>query len=481
MNLTIFHTNDLHGRIDELACLTSQARRLRAQVEAAGGHSLLVDCGDAEERTVLEIAVTRGSAAMAYLRAAGYELSAVGNGAALSYGPQVLPTMAETAGFPLLAANLLDQEGRLVAGCTPSVLREIGDVRLGFVGLAPRWHLWSLFGLQNPEPAPLVAPEIERLRGQGATVIILLSHLGLAGDLELLGKVKGIDLILGGHSHTTIFGGLLQGGVLIAQAGDHGRFLGRVDLEIDDSSGQILRKTARLLPLDMTEEPDGAVLDAIDEQQALVAEILAEEIGEVSATLTFDAIAESPLANLLADALRQRTGADVALCQSTHLLASISPGVVTLRRIYRACKSPGNPAVRSLTGAQLLELLEAGLDEERARQTAHWGRGRPNGRMAVSGLTACYDPAASPGQRLSDVLVDGQPLDPARSYQVAGTDAEMTNLTWRRPGHPPDLSFDLDEDSPRYEVPTVMRDVLEDHIRRNSPITPPAVGRIRSA
>lgn len=479
MNLTIFHTNDLHGHIDELACLTTQARRLRAEVEAAGGHTLLVDCGDAEERTVLEIAVTRGGAAMAYLRAAGYELSAVGNGAALSYGPQVLPAMAEAAGFPLLACNLLDQEGRLVAGCTPSVLREIGGVRLGLVGLAPRWHLWSLFGLQNPEPAPLVEAEIERLHGQGATVIILLSHLGLAGDLDLLGKVRGIDLILGGHSHTAIFGGLLQSGVLVAQAGEYGRFLGRVDLEIDDASGQLLRSTAQLLPLDLTEEPDAAVLAAIDEQQILVDRILSEEVGDASAALTFDQVAENPLANLLADALRQRTGAAVALIQPTHLLASISRGPVTVRRIYRACKSPGNPAVRSLTGAQLLEMLEAGLDEERARQTAHWGRGRLHGRMAVSGLTACYDPAAPRGLRLSEVLVSGESLLPDRLYEVAGTDAEMTNLTWRRPGHPPDLSFDLDEDSPRYEVPTVMRDVLEDHIRLNSPITPPAVGRIR--
>ena len=163
MNLTILHTNDLHGHVDELTRLATTARRIRREVEAAGGHCLLVDCGDAEERSVLEMAVTQGQAAMVCLRAAGYDLAVVGNGAPLSFGPQVVADMAEAFGQPLLAGNLLDQDGALIAGCTPWVVRTVGGVTIGFIGMAPRWEYWTWFGLQNPESAPIVRAGIEQV------------------------------------------------------------------------------------------------------------------------------------------------------------------------------------------------------------------------------------------------------------------------------------------------------------------------------
>lgn len=478
MQLTFLHTNDLHGHLEELTRLVTAARRLRAEVEAAGGHCLQVDCGDSEDRTVLEMAVTKGLAAAIYLAAASYDLAAVGNGAALSFGPQVIAPMAEAAGFPLLCANLLEADGNLVAGCTPSVLRVLGGVRVGLIGLAPHWHYWTLFGLQNPDPVPIVEQEMQRLREQGATVLVLLSHLGLAEDLQLLGRVRGIDLILGGHSHTTIFAGLIQGQTLVAQAGDYGRFLGRVDLEIDDASGQVVERRATLIPVSMEEEPDPALVAAIQKQRTVVEGLLAEPLGRLTGELAFDPIDESPAGNLLADCVRARTGADVVLCQPTHLLAGLPAGIVTLADLYQACKSPGNPAWRWLTGAQLLEMLEAGLDSARAEVTAPWGRGRPNGRMAVSAMTATYDPAAARGERLRDVQVAGQPLDPQQTYQVAGSDAEMTDLAWRDSSGHSLLSFALAEEDACFEVPIVLREVLEAYLRDHSPVVPPATGRI---
>ena len=477
MNLTILHTNDLHGHVDELTVLAAMARRIRGEVEAAGGHCLLVDCGDAEERSVLEMAVTKGRAAAVCLRAAGYDLAVVGNGAPLSFGPQVIADMAEEFGQPLLAGNLLDQSGALVAGCIPSVVRTIGDVNVGFIGMAPRWEYWTWFGLQNPESAPIVRAGIEQVRQAGATVIVLLSHLGIVDDLQLTLNVRGIDLIVGGHSHSTIYGGLIQMGVLLAQAGDFGRFLGRVDLVIDDQAGRVTEKRATLLPLEADTAPDPELLAAWREQKALVRETLAEPVGEIAAALNFDPVAESPLANLLADAVRLRCDAQIALVQPTHLLGSLAAGTVTMGDVYDACKSPGNPAVRTLTGAQLLEMLEVGLDPVRAEEPAPWGRGRLNGRLAVSGLTATYDAAALPGSRLSDVRVAGETLDPARTYRVAGSDAELTDLSWRDGERRSLLSFELGDDV-QYEVPANLRDVLEDHLRQHSPVSPPSLGRI---
>ena len=477
MNLTILHTNDLHGHVDELAVLAAMARRIRAEVEVAGGHCLLVDCGDAEERSVLEMAVTKGRAVAACLRAAGYDLAVVGNGAPLSFGPQVIADMAGEFGQPMLAGNLLDQTGALVAGCIPSLVRTIGGVTVGFIGMAPRWEYWTLFGLQNPEAAPIVRAQVEVLREAGCTVMILLSHLGIADDAQLAGRVRGPDVIIGGHSHTTIFGGLEQEGVLITQAGDHGRFLGRVDLDIDDQTGEVTDKRATLIPLDPQTVPDPQVLATWRGQQALVRELLAEPVGATTAAIPFDPVDESALGNLVADALRERTDAVIVMLQPTSLLAGLPAGAVTLGDVYTSCKSPGNPTWRDLTGAQVLEMLEVGLDPVRAQEPAPWGRGRLNGRLAVSGLTAAYNDGVLPGSRLSDVRVAGETLDPARTYRVAGSDAEMTNLSWRDGERRSLLSFELGDDE-QYEVPTTLRDVLENYLRQHSLVAPPSLGRI---
>ncbi|MEA3336851.1 MAG: bifunctional UDP-sugar hydrolase/5'-nucleotidase [Chloroflexota bacterium] len=478
MKLTLLHTNDIHGHFDELARLVTMARRIRAEVESEGGHCLLIDCGDAEDRTVLEVAVTRGNAAMAYLRAAGYDLAAVGNGAALSFGPQVIPAMAEAAGFPFMAANLLDESGNLTTGCTASVIREIGGIRLGFIGMAPRWHFWRLFGIETPESAPIVIEEIEKLRADGAQQIVLLSHLGLAADLQMILSIRDIALILGGHSHTTIFNGLIQFDTLIAQAGDYGRFLGRVDLHMDDATGEILSRSATLIPLDPAIDPNPAVMARIATQKAHVAQLLQQPVGQLSEALSFDPIEESRATNLLADAIRERTGANVAICFPANLLDSIDRGTVILGDVYRACKSPANPTWRILTGSQLLEMLEVACDPKRAERIPFWTRGRPHGLIAVSGMTARFDPAAPPGTRVTSVTVGDEPLVPDRHYRVSGGAAEMTNLGWQDQRRRHELSFELNDEDANYEVPTTLRDALEEYLRKHTPVTSPETGRI---
>src|SRR5512136_2383839 len=110
--LTILHTNDMHGRVEQLARVATLARQIRAEVAAAGGYCLLLDAGDAEDTILLESSVTKGSAVMALLRAAGYDRSALGNASPLRYGPQVIPDLAGSLGQPLVCANMLDGRTR---------------------------------------------------------------------------------------------------------------------------------------------------------------------------------------------------------------------------------------------------------------------------------------------------------------------------------------------------------------------------------
>ena len=331
MQLTILHTNDLHGSVENLAYLSSMACRIRSELEASSGAVLLVDAGDAEEKSLLESDVTKGSAMMALLGAAGYQAVAVGNGAALSYGPQCLAGMAAMAPFPLLAANFTwAHDGKIVEGATPAVLLEVGEVKVGVIGLAPTFDFWSLFGVDVPQGIDEVCHRQHELRAQGATVIVVLSHQGSASDRSLAQAVPGLDVIIGGHMHEELPAGLWEGETLIAQAGDAGRFLGRVDLIVDPATSVVTRKRAQLLPVDDSLEPDPAVASEWQRQQLIVAKMLEEPVGETLAALPHDPLQESAMGNFLADVLRERMDTQVALCISGSLNDGLPGGIVSL-------------------------------------------------------------------------------------------------------------------------------------------------------
>jgi len=496
LQLTILHTNDLHGRVERLPYLSAMAKRIRAEVEATGGAVLLVDVGDAEERSLLESDVTKGAAVMALLSAAGYQAMAVGNGAALSYGPQCLSAMAAAASFPLLAANFTWAEsGETVEGVTPAVLLEVetsssefrassieqrpSSIKVGLIGLAPTFGFWSLFGVDVPRGIEAVRRWRDELRAQGATVIIVLSHQGSPNDRQLAQAVDGLDVIIGGHFHEELAEGVWQGETLICQAGEHGRFLGRIDLTVDDASGRVTQKRARLLPLDENIEPDPAVLAEWKRQQAIVAEIVKEPIGETLAPLPHDPLRESPMGNFLADVLRQRMSTQVALCISGSLNGGLPGGVITLGDLCRACSSPGNPGRTELTGAQLREMLDLGLNPERAKMRPTFLRGRPLGILAVSGLRVEYDPAAPDGERIQRVWVGEELLQDDERYTVAATDFEMGGMTYHDfDGRVPGVSFTIPPEEVEYELPTVLREVMEDYLRQHSPVATPDVGRL---
>jgi len=483
MQLTILHTNDLHGHVERLAVLSSMAKRIRAEEEekdGAGNGTLLLDAGDAEEKSLLESDVTKGAAVMALLSAAGYQAMAVGNGAALSYGPQCVAGLAREASFPLLAANFTwSSSGEIVTGATPAVLLEAGAVRVGIIGLAPTFDFWSLFGVDVPQGIEEVRCWRDELRAQGATVIVVLSHQGSRSDRSLTQAVDGLDVIIGGHSHEELPEGIREGQTLIAQAGDYGRFLGRVDLTLDEASGRVMEMEARLLPLDESLEPDPIVLAELQRQQARVAEMLQEPIGETLAPLHHDPLWESPMGNLLADVLRERMKTQVALCISGSLNDGLPGGVVTLGDLCRACSSPGNPGRTRLTGAQLREFLDLGLDPERARQTPLFLRGQTMGILALSGMRVEVTPSAASGQRIGRIWVGEELLQDDALYSVAASDFEMGGMTYQGLREQmPGVSFTIPPESVVYELPTVLREALQDYLSRHSPLAPPDVDRL---
>jgi 5'-nucleotidase len=468
--LTILHTNDLHGRIEQLPFLSAMVKRIRRDVASRGGHVLLWDAGDAEDRILLESDVTKGAAIVAMMNAVGYDAAAIGNSIGVTYGPENLAQIAKIASYPMMAANLVwSDTGQLVEGVVPYRLWDLGPARLGLVGLTAPSGAYSLFGARSYDPGPIVTELATHLRERGATIIAVLSHLGLDGDKALAESVDGIDLIVGGHTHTLLEEPLLLNGTLITQAGSYGGHLGQIDLEIDNASGGISSRRARVLPTE-TSQADKKVVEAIETQAQEVQKLLGRFVGQTTTFLDVNYFQECALGNFLADLLRERMGTDVAFVVTGMLDEAIREGPITFGDLCRATSSTANPGRAELTGLQILSALNHGLRPEVAQDRPSPMRGNPQGILQVSGIKVTYDPYGDPEEQVVEVLVGDEPLDGNRTYGVASTDWELGGLT---------EYTDLYQGDVRYDVPTILREAMEEHLREHSPISTIVEGRMQ--
>jgi 5'-nucleotidase len=471
IHLSIFHTNDMHGRLDPMARLSGFARRLRAEAEAEGREVLFWDAGDAADRRVRVCSITKGAAFSPILNAMGYTLQAMGNAISLAYGPQAMAAVAARAGFPILAANCRDGDGPLLAGLREYVLVPFArGLTMGVIGLTAPWGgLYEIFGLHFPDFRDVVRDLAGRLRGQGAAPVVVLSHLGLEDDRRLAETVAGIDLIVGAHSHDRLPAGEECNGVLIAQAGEYAQSLGRVDLALDPATGQVLARSAQMLDVPGDEPPDPAVTAAIAAAGREVDALMAQPIGVLASPLDLDHFRECGIGNLTADALRERMGAEAAIVCGGLFHQGLPAGTITLGQLDRACFTTANPCVTEVRGGQIVAALERGLDPAIYQARPRGFRGTPMGIPQISGMAVEYDPSAEAGRQVRRVTVEGRPLDPDRSYRLAHTDAETI----------PEVGYlVLDEgQTTEYEVPTIVREVIEDYVYRHSPVAQPVRGR----
>ncbi len=468
--VTILHTNDLHARIEQLPFISAMVKHIRSEVEAQAGQMLLWDAGDAEDRILLESDVTKGAAIMSIMNAVGYDAAALGSTAMITYGPENLRRLAEVASFPIIVANVSwSSTGQLLEGAVPYRLLELGGTRLGVIGVTAVSSSYLAFGTRSFPAAPIVSELREHLREQGAKVVAVLSHLGLEGDKALARAVDGIDLIIGGHSHDRVERPLLVNETLIAQAGAYGSHLGRVDLKIDNSSGRILNKTSRLLPV-ATTEADDEVVQAIEEQVRQVQGLLSRPVGQTTSFLNLNYFQECALGSFLADVLRDRMDTDMALVVTGMLDEAIPAGLVTFGDLCRASSSTANPGRASLSGKEIWDMLNYGLKPEVTQHRPSSLRGNPQGILQVSGLKVTYDPYADPDEQVIEILVGPERLDLERSYTVAATDWELGHLT---------NYTDLDPGRITYDVPTILREAMREYLEAHSPVSVTVEGRIQ--
>jgi 2',3'-cyclic-nucleotide 2'-phosphodiesterase (5'-nucleotidase family) len=452
--LVLVHTNDVHGRVDALLRAATVIDRIRD--ENPDATVVYVDVGDVEETTSRLSNLTKGAAMHRLLDAAGCRAVAVGNGAVLRYGQQVLLELAAATSYPHLAANL-HQDGEVAPGALATHVVSEDGLRLGLIGLTPtNWQdMYERdFGLTLPPAAPLVREHAQRLREDGADAVVLLSHLGIDADRVLAAEVaREIDLILGAHSHTLLPDGERVDGVVIAQAGAYAEHVGVVELRVGDRA----RVTSvRVVPVP-EDAPSHAGLHG--EKEAIERELdrsLAEVLGQIAEPLDLAADRECAAASFMADVIRERMGAEVGVVTSAVAFDSpLEPGPLTRRALYEACSTSAVAGVAELTGAQLLTLVATGLDPELAADAPQVHRWSPRGLLHLSGAEV----------RDGELLVAGTPIDDRRIYRVAGSDWELDRYAgYARPEWELEIAYDM---------PFILREVVEAHLRRHPIVRAP--------
>jgi 2',3'-cyclic-nucleotide 2'-phosphodiesterase (5'-nucleotidase family) len=276
VRITILHINDAHGRLESYAVkgrsvggyarLATLAADARAEPGVA--RVFLLDAGDVVAAGQPLTARTGGRADIAVMNHLGFDAWTPGNHE-FYMGVESVEALVRAARFPTLAANLAVKATGEPLG-RPFVIEKAGPVRIAFFGL-------GIVSADHPsaeavavaDPLVTAADLVPRLREQ-ADVVVALSHRGVVDDHSLAVSVPGIDVIVGGHTHTVLpegarFKGPEGGEVLIVQTGQRLEALGRVDLVCTRADGRwrVVRAAARLIPIDSDVKVDRAVADLI--------------------------------------------------------------------------------------------------------------------------------------------------------------------------------------------------------------------------
>ncbi len=466
--LIILHTNDSHGHdITEKGVSLGSAgvKAIKEYYEEKGADVLLLNAGDVIQGTVLST-ITQGNSAVDFANEVGYTMMTVGNHEfdyAVAHGRSLL----EKTNFPVLSANILYKDsGKNV-------------FHANMMTVTPKGYKVGIFGLTTPATISVSMPshvkdfkflaerelydcaqaQIDYLKSHGCDLIICVGHLGIDDSdapnrsIDVINNTTGIDLFIDGHSHTEIPNGMKVGDSLLASAGCYLANLGKVVYDGKSMTASLISAADYNGPYD----PDLMALDYAYEAyvEENTSQVFAKtsvvlngtkEGGEIkdangnviTAVPVGSRTGETNYGDLAADAQlyavrKEGVQADFSIINGGNVRASILPGDITKKHLINTFPFSNTLCTVPLTGSQVLEMLEAscsacpgaiGAFPQVAGISFTINTGIPYEKGAAYEGTTFFAPA-SPGKRITDVKIGGEPLDLNKTYILVANDFLM--------------------------------------------------------
>ena len=507
--LTIVHTNDTHSHIEQFdgysgscseeeaaasECFGGIARRATklAELRSTVTNPILVDAGDQFQGS-LYYTQYRGQEAADYMPLLGYQAMAIGNHE-FDDSPANLARFIDAVGLPVLSANIdASSDPDLADKIAKSTVLEVDGEPVGIIGLTTDTTPTS------SSPGPTVSfgeyisslePVIADLEAQGINKIILLSHIGYVDDQELAAGIDGIDIIVGGHSHTllsntdeeasgpypTVVAAPNGNPVLIVQDGAYGKYLGNLEVTFD-ADGIAASWQGDPILLDASVAEDADILTVVAKMahplEELRSTVIGASLSAVDGSRESCRFSECTMGNLVTDAMlwaTQNDGTQIAIENGGGLRANIDAGDVTMGHVLEVLPFGNTLATLGLKGSDVLLALENGVS--RAENPDNEGTGR---FAQVAGLRYSWDGSKPVGERIVDVEVRSadesyHPINPDAIYQV------VTNDYHRRGGD--HYTICADAASNPYDFGAPLDQALADYIAAYSPINVQLEGRI---
>lgn len=456
------------------ANLGAVVNKIRASAKRKGGF-ILLDTGDFFQGAP-EGNFFKGHSLIEIMNALGYDAITLGD-RDFAFGEQNLRNLAREAQFPFLGANIIEERtGNPPDYIKPYIIKNIKGIKVGIIGLTTpllKYHTLpeNIKGLKFLPPLETAKKYVSQLKKEDVNFIILLSHIGLEQDLEIVEKVHGINVIIGSNDKE---GwrleelNIVKNDTIIVTSWEKGAEIYPLQFIFDRKSNEIIKYKQKKIYLDVAKfKPDQKIQKIVEKYIKLTNLKKEEVIGYSKETLTRAIDKESTLGNWIADVLRTTFQADIALVGG--LKSDLEKGDITMGDIYNI--SPiidkleirgFNVAVLELTGESIKYLLERSLGW--AQEFSKYGI------LQVSGLKVTYDPQKEAGKRILEITINGKELDPGKTYKVVINDYLASGG---------DSYYDIIKAKNRRETGLMTFDVLVEYVKTHSPIeVPSAEGRI---
>jgi sulfur-oxidizing protein SoxB len=369
-------------------------------------------------------------------------------------GSERVNELVEGLPFAALGQNIFDAEWDEPTDLFPPYkFFERGGVKIAVIGQAFPYMPIANPGWMFPEYAFGIRDEhmqqmVDEVRAKGAGLVVCLSHNGFDVDKKMAGVVKGIDVILSGHTHDALPEPVQVGDTIIVASGSNGKFVSRVDLDVRD--GRMMGFRHKLIPILSDVIPaDPDVASVIDQVRAPYETQLTEVIGQTNSLLYRRGNFNGTWDDLICDALLSEREADIALSPGVRWGPSLLPGQdITREDLWNVTSMSYGAAYRSEMTGEFLHVVLEDVADNLFNPDPYYQQG--GDMVRTGGLGYRIDITKPQGQRISEMtlLKTGERIDPAKTYQIAG---------W--------ASVNQDTEGPQ------IWDVVESHIRKQGTVS----------